>query len=113
MGIDYSPVVFYGLSFSYDQVAHLKERPDIKELAIGTGYMPNCWQRMGLDTISPYFDCIEAHGCYMIGKSLVNFSLEQWQNFDAAPENYRIKSICEEYGLPYTAPGIIYDIDVC
>lgn len=116
MGIYADPQLFYGVSFKYDEVKHIIEYPEIKEIAIAIGTpntLENIWSEYFIGrACNIYFDRSET--IYVIGIELDNeISLEQLidicKNSDIIET---IKKESESFNLPLKEAKILYYADI-
>lgn len=123
MGIDYDTVCFYGIYFTYDEIKHLKNHSDFKELVdeIGCDNLDNIWYELGYITVSPYYDSSEKHRLFCLGEFLEGNErccratgvkinpedLKTWLDEHKNKVEQMVKEFCYKYNLEHSEPAFI------
>lgn len=105
------PFLCYGIEFSYDDVKHLKETAEFKELAIDIGNddMSGLWDEMGHIYTTTWADVPEEQRKYILGEALPN-DLTLYKllaNIDEDEVKTEIQYYCNKYNLQYSEPKIL------
>lgn len=111
MGINNDAILCYGIEFSYDDIVHLKDTIEFKQIAkaIGTNDMVNLWDEAGHICCSNYYDQPEEYYTYIIGKELDNnITLNKFtSNIDENEMKNYLQKVCNDYNLQYKEPRIL------
>lgn len=111
MGVDNDAILCYGIEFSYDEIKHLKDLQEIKDLAenIGCDFMPNLWEEMGFVSASYYYDAEEEDRSYIIGTKIEkDLTLNEFvQKINENEIILFLKGVCDKYNLKYEDPKIL------
>lgn len=125
MGIDYDAICFYGVYFTHDELKHLKNHCDFKQLIdeIGCDDLDNMWYEMGSNytTVSPYYDSREEHRLFCLGEILpaderwcratgvkiTSDDLKTWLDEHKNKVEQMVREFCEKYNVEYCEPAFI------
>ncbi len=124
MGINYDPVLIYGMYFSYKDTQVIKNLQETRDLAeeIGTDCMKHLWSDelyyIGGDcepvlySTSPWFDADEESCSYYIGVYLTYKNLDCIKNLNEEEASKKILNICKRYKLNPVEIKLHHDINI-